>query len=126
VGRWSEDKPVGTGAIFDGDGNLSFAGKIENGMRQGVGISYKVEDGTIFVGKWKDNVPTGKGSEFDGDGNLIYTGMWKDGKRHGFGTEYNKEGKIVFTGEWENDQYLDGVLYQKVAQDNNKKPEIDF
>lgn len=53
VGRWSEDKPVGTGAIFDGDGNLSFAGKIENGMRQGVGISYKVEDGTIFVGKWK-------------------------------------------------------------------------
>ena len=43
VGRWSEDKPVGTGAIFDGDGNLSFAGKIENGMRQGVGISYKVE-----------------------------------------------------------------------------------
>lgn len=126
VGRWSEDKPVGTGAIFDGDGNLSFAGKIENGMRQGVGISYKVEDGTIFVGKWKDNVPTGKGSEFDGDGNLIYTGMWKDGKRHGFGTEYNKEGKIVFTGEWENDQYLDGVLYQKVAQDDNKEPEIDF
>jgi len=126
VGRWSEDKPVGTGAIFDGDGNLSFAGKIENGMRQGVGISYKVEDGTIFVGKWKDNVPTGKGSEFDGDGNLIYTGMWKDGKRHGFGTEYNKEGKIVFTGEWENDQYLDGVLYQKVAQDDNKELEIDF
>lgn len=126
VGRWSEDKPVGTGAIFDGDGNLSFAGKIENGMRQGVGISYKVEDGTIFVGKWKDNVPTGKGSEFDGDGNLIYTGMWKDGKRHGFGTEYNKEGKIVFTGEWENDQYLDGVLYQKVTQDDNKEPEIDF
>ncbi|MFR1213563.1 MAG: hypothetical protein ACLSCV_01185 [Acutalibacteraceae bacterium] len=41
VGRWSEDKPVGTGAIFDGDGNLSFAGRIENGMRQGVGISYK-------------------------------------------------------------------------------------
>lgn len=126
VGRWSEDKPVGTGAIFDGDGNLSFAGRIENGMRQGVGISYKVEDGTIFVGKWKDNVPTGKGSEFDGDGNLIYTGMWKDGKRHGFGTEYNKEGKIVFTGEWENDQYLDGILYQKVAQDDNKEPEIDF
>lgn len=126
VGRWSEDKPVGTGAIFDGDGNLSFAGKIENGIRQGVGISYKVEDGTIFVGKWKDNVPTGKGSEFDGDGNLIYTGMWKDGKRHGFGTEYNKEGKIVFTGEWENDQYLDGVLYQKVTQDDNKEPEIDF
>lgn len=85
-----------------------------------------MEDGTIFVGKWKDNVPTGKGSEFDGDGNLIYTGMWKDGKRHGFGTEYNKEGKIVFTGEWENDQYLDGVLYQKVAQDDNKELEIDF
>ena len=59
-------------------------------------------------------------------GNLIYTGMWKDGKRHGFGTEYNKEGKIVFTGEWENDQYLDGILYQKVTQDDNKKPEIDF
>ena len=98
ISMWADgarDKPVGTGAIFDGDGNLSFAGKIENGMRQGVGISYKVEDGTIFVGKWKDNVPTGKGSEFDGDGNLIYTGMWKDGKRHGFGTEYNKEGKIV-------------------------------
>ena len=126
VGRWSEDKPVGTGAIFDRDGNLSFAGRIENGMRQGVGISYKVEDGTIFVGNWKDNVPTGKGSEFDGDGNLIYTGMWKDGKRHGFGTEYDKEGKIVFTGEWENDKYLDGVLYQKVAQDDLKKPEIDF
>ena len=52
--------------------------------------------------------------------------MWKDGKRHGFGTEYNKEGKIVFTGEWENDQYLDGVLYQKVAQDDNKELEIDF
>lgn len=50
----------------------------------------------------------------------------KDGKRHGFGTEYNKEGKIVFTGEWENDQYLDGVLYQKVTQDDNKESEIDF
>ena len=43
VGRWSEDKPVGTGAIFDEDGNLSFAGRIENGMRQGVG----------FLTKWK-------------------------------------------------------------------------
>ena len=52
--------------------------------------------------------------------------MWKDGKRHGLGTEYNKEGKIVFTGEWENDHYLDGVLYQKVAQDDNKKTEIHF
>ena len=49
------------------------------------------------------------------------TGMWKDGKRHGFGTEYNKEGKIVFTGEWENDQYLDGILYQKVTQDDDRE-----
>lgn len=126
VGKWSGDKPVGTGAIFDGDGNLSFAGRIENGVRQGVGISYKVEDGTIFVGKWKDNIPTGKGSEFDRDGNLIYTGMWKEGKRHGFGTEYDKQGKIVFTGEWENDKYLDGVLYQKVAHDDSKESVIDF
>lgn len=116
VGKWRDDAPAGTGAIFDSDGNLSFAGRIEQGLRQGVGISYHTDDGAIFVGKWKDNIPTGKGSEFDREGNLIYTGMWKDGKRHGFGTEYDKEGNVIFTGEWENDQYADGVLYQKIEQ----------
>lgn len=126
VGKWSEDTPVGTGAIFDSDGNLSFAGRIEHGLRQGAGVSYHADDGAIFVGKWKDNIPTGKGSEFDRDGNLIYTGMWKDGKRHGSGTEYDKEGNVIFTGEWENDQYLDGVLYQKIEQPYEQDTGIDF
>ena len=46
--------PAGPGAVFDGQGNLEFAGRIENGPPPGVGVTYQAEDGTVFVGKWKD------------------------------------------------------------------------
>lgn len=114
VGRWREDQLEGPSAVFDGQGNLEFAGKIENGERQGAGIAYSAEDGTVFVGKWKNNIPTGEGSAFDSDGNLIYSGSWKEGKRHGNGTEFAPDGRVIFKGEWKDDEYLNGVYYQRL------------
>ena len=85
---------------------------MEDGERQGVGVSYNAEDGAVFVGKWKDNIPTGEGSAFDCNGNLLYTGGWKDGRRHGMGTEYSPSGTTVFIGLWEDNRRVRGILYQ--------------
>lgn len=86
VGRWEEDRPSGMGARFDAKGNLLYSGKWEEGRRQGAGITYRAEDGSIFIGQWKDDALTGLGSEFGADGSLLYTGYWKhcrrDGTRH--------------------------------------------
>lgn len=109
MGRWRQGEPEGSG-------------KTESGERQGAGIAYSAEDGTVFVGKWKNNIPTGEGSAFDSDGNLIYTGSWKEGKRHGQGTEFAPDGHVIFQGEWKEDKYLDGVYYQRFGP-SGEKPE---
>lgn len=65
-------KPEGFTTLFDADGNLRYSGKIIDGKKTGVGISYRKAD-TVFVGKWVDGHADGSGSLFDSDGNLIYT-----------------------------------------------------
>ena len=113
IAKWKEGAPGEFVSLFDKEGNLRYGGRIEDGKKQGAGVSYNAADGTVFVGKWQDGQPTGIGSAFDREGNLAYYGAWKDGKRHGHGTEFDSAGAIVFDGEWRDGKYYNGILYQK-------------
>ncbi len=129
VAKWENGQPGGFVSLFDKDGNLRYGGRIENGKKQGAGVSFNQDDGTIFVGKWEDGKPTGLGSAFDREGNLLYYGGWHDGKRSGHGTEFDKNGGIVFDGEWKDGKYHNGILYQKLEQQDaagNEEPQWDM
>lgn len=113
IAKWENGKPGSFVSLFDKDGNLRYGGHMVDGKKQGAGVSFRQDDGTIFVGKWENGEPLGLGSSFDKDGNLLYYGEWKDGKRNGHGTEFDPSGAIIFDGEWKDDQYHNGILYQK-------------
>ena len=113
MANWTENKPDSFVSLFDTKGNLQYSGTIQDGKKNGIGISYRLEDGSVFVGKWEKGQPTGFGSVFDTHGHLIYTGMWKDGRRNGTGSEFNQDGEVVFTGEWKDDKHYNGVLYKR-------------
>ena len=117
IAQWKDGAPQEFVSLFDKDGNLRYGGRIQDGKKQGPGVSYNTADGTVFVGKWLDGQPTGIGSAFDKEGNLVYYGEWKNGKRHGHGTEFDSTGAIVFDGEWKDGNYFNGVLYQKRGQE---------
>ena len=123
MARWKNGSPEEFVSLFDKDGNLRYGGRIENGKKQGAGVSYNGTDGTVFVGKWLDGQPTGIGSAFDREGNLVYYGAWKDGLRCGRGTEFDKTGAIVFDGEWKDGKYYNGILYQKRDQEDSPAEE---
>lgn len=118
IAKWQNGQPGGVVSLFDSEGNLRFGGRIVNGKKEGAGVSINQADGTVFVGKWENGQPTGLGSSFDCDGNLLYYGGWKDGKREGHGTEFDPNGGIVFDGEWKDGKYHNGILYQKLPQED--------
>ena len=104
-------------SLFDREGSLRYGGRIVGGKKEGAGVSISSADGSVLVTKWRGGQNTGLASAFDPEGNLLYYGSWKNGKRHGHGTEFDKNGGIVFDGEWRDDQYYNGILYQKPAED---------
>ena len=53
MGKWIENKPFGTGARFDSDGNFLDVCGYENGVRNGTGISFD-EEGRILIRKWEN------------------------------------------------------------------------
>lgn len=118
IAKWQNGQPGGIVSLFDSEGSLRFGGRIVNGKKEGAGVSINQADGTVFVGKWENGQPTGLGSSFDRDGNLLYYGNWRDGKRDGHGTEFDQSGAIVFDGEWKDGKYHNGILYQKLRQDD--------
>ncbi len=113
VSRWTDGRPGKVVSLFDKGGSLRFGGRIENGKKHGAGVSISAVDGSVLVSKWDQGENTGLASAFDPEGNLLYYGSWKDGKRHGHGTEFDRSGGIVFDGEWRDDQYFNGILYQR-------------
>lgn len=117
ISRWTEGRPGQQVSLFDKEGSLRFGGRIVNGKKEGAGVSISSVDGSVLVTKWAGGQNTGLASAFDPEGNLLYYGSWKNGKRHGHGTEFDKNGGIVFDGEWRDDQYFNGILYQKPAEE---------
>ena len=117
VSRWVQGRPGQQVSLFDKEGSLRFGGRIVNGKKEGAGVSVNSADGSVMVTKWAGGQNTGLASAFDPEGNLLYYGSWKNGMRHGHGTEFDKNGAIVFDGEWRDDQYFNGILYQKPADD---------
>ena len=83
IAKWKEGAPGEFVSLFDKEGNLRYGGRIEDGKKQGAGVSYNAADGTVFVGKWQDGQPT------------------------------DSAGAIVFDGEWRDGKYYNGILYQK-------------
>lgn len=138
AGNWKDDKKNGLGVSFrpsdgsvhianwengsvgenvtlvDGKGNLLYSGNMTDGKKNGVGISKNKETGYTYIGEFVDGKSNGIGSLFDENGRLIYNGSWADGKKNGQGTEFDAAGNIVYSGEWLNNEYHNGILYQKI------------
>lgn len=117
VSGWKDGQPEGLVTLFDSEGNLRYSGRMENGKKEGAGVAVSGKDGTVFVGQWAGGEATGLGSAFDREGRLLYYGGWQDGKRHGRGTEFDINGGVVFDGEFKDGKYYNGVLYQKLQNE---------
>ncbi|MFZ4536740.1 hypothetical protein [Propionivibrio sp.] len=91
--------PSGQGAI-EWDNGDRFEGRLENGLRHGIGTFTSKTSGFRYEGDWLANKQNGKGkTTFDvGD---AYEGEMKDGEFHGQGTYTSKNG-IRYEGSWKN------------------------
>ncbi len=138
AGNWKDDKKNGVGVSFrpsdgsvhianwdkgsvsenitlvDGNGNLLYSGNMTDGKKNGVGISKNKETGYTYIGEFVDGKSNGIGSLFDENGRLIYNGSWSGGMKNGQGTEFDAAGNIVYSGEWLDNEYHNGILYQKI------------
>jgi hypothetical protein len=92
--------------IPHGDGNFTFtngdtyAGKYQNGKKDGVGVYTQVVDDSIYFGQFKDDKKHGIGRFFYKD-NFSYHGDYEEDKRSGFGTLYMPNNE-VYVGEMKN------------------------
>ena len=96
---------------------ITFEGRVENGLKNGFGITFDNYGEKIFEGEFLNGKEwNGKGKEYEyykynnGKYNLIYEGEFKNGKRHGKGKEYFYFNKILFEGEYLNGQRWNGKL----------------
>lgn len=79
-----------------------YIGNVENGERNGHGISADFDGEESYKGEWKNNKYHGKGTLFNGIDDIIYEGEWKNGMKDGYGTFYDDYEKYV--GEFKDDK----------------------
>ncbi len=114
IANWENGKPSENITLIDGKGNLLYSGIMQDGKKNGVGVSRNNETGYTYIGEFADGKSNGIGSLFDENGRLIYNGSWANGMKNGHGTEFDAAGNIVYSGEWVDNEYHNGILYQKI------------
>ena len=87
----------GTGKIkLYEDGRLFFEGEHINGIRNGKGKIYDINNMLIFEGEYVNGEPNGFFKEYDFfSGKLIFEGKYLNGKKNGKGKEYNHIGNLI-------------------------------
>ena len=92
--------------------NLSFAGRLENGVKTGRGTEYHENGVAAFEGTFADGLYTGEGTLRDEAGNVLYEGAFQGGLYEGTGRLY-ADNALVYEGEFAQGLYDgEGKLYE--------------
>lgn len=92
--------------------NLSFAGRLENGVKTGRGTEYHENGVAAFEGTFADGLYTGEGTLRDEAGNVLYEGGFQGGLYEGTGRLY-VDNALVYEGEFAQGLYDgEGKLYE--------------
>lgn len=92
--------------------NLSFAGRLENGVKTGRGTEYHENGVAAFEGTFADGLYTGEGTLRDEEGNVLYEGAFQGGLYDGTGRLY-ADNALVYEGEFAQGLYDgEGKLYE--------------
>ncbi len=112
-----EGESVGSGKLFDIDGNLVYEGNFTDSMFNGTGTSFYPTGITQYEGNFVDNLYQGTGAYYHPTGSLSYEGAYVGGLRHGIGTLYNAAGAEIFTGNFQKDALVYSEFLAKAAAD---------
>lgn len=82
------------------DGNLLFAGYMEEGRINGQGTLYDYEGNKIYQGNFLMEMYEGKGETFYSDGQTCYKGEFAANKYEGKGILYYRNGQVQYEGQF--------------------------
>lgn len=136
-GEWKADVPHGKGRLLY-KGELFFEGDFNNGVIEGKGIMYDLDDiKSYYEGDFRNNrfhgsgitvysdrsyhkgaylngMREGKGQLFNADGSKLYNGDFSGDAIHGEGTYYFEEPGAYYTGSFIDGYFWgEGKLYQQ-------------
>lgn len=101
-GDKKDGKPHGEGRLLH-NGSLFYEGEFKNGVIEGKGIMYDLEDrSSYYEGEFKNNRYQGEGKIVYSDG-TYYVGPFADGMREGTGKLLNADGSLLYTGAFSGD-----------------------
>lgn len=101
-GAEKDGKPNGQGRLLH-DGKLFYEGEFKNGVIEGIGKMYDLEDrNSYYEGEFKNNRFQGEGKTVYSDGNY-YIGPYVDGMREGTGKLLSADGSLIYTGSFRGD-----------------------
>ncbi len=115
AGRLEEGMKQGEGRLYDQNGTIVYEGQFRDGARSGSGKEYR-NGVLVYEGQFEAGLYNGRGKSFENE-YLSYEGQYEDGLRSGNGTAY-QDGVRVYEGQFADDLYeghgklyRDGVLY---------------
>lgn len=98
AGRLENGVLQGVGEEYDENGLISYEGPFLDGQRSGEGVAY--EDGVLaYEGQFSGGLYEGRGRLYD-DGILSYEGSFEAGKASGDGTAYHQNGQVSYRGQF--------------------------
>ncbi|OUS76038.1 hypothetical protein B1748_14600 [Paenibacillus sp. MY03] len=101
-GDQKDGVPNGKGRLLY-KGTLFYEGDFNNGIVEGNGIMYDVEDTTSYYdGPFLNNRPQGEGKMVYSGGSY-YEGSFVDGMREGIGKWFNADGSLRYNGQFKRD-----------------------
>ena len=103
--------PNGRGNLYNMDNILIFSGRFKDGKKIGFGTEYFNNTKIKYKGNFYDNKYDGLGILFYFEGSY-YKGEFKNGLRHGKGALYDERKKLVYNGFFENGDYIGTSPYR--------------
>lgn len=79
-----------------------YSGRLENGLRQGMGKTESADGLTLYQGEYKDDLRDGFGIHFYPSGAVSYVGMFREDRREGLGVSFREEDHALHVARWEN------------------------
>ncbi len=83
--------------LTDGEGQMIWRGRLENGRREGYGTEYDSSGQILYEGTYEKNKRSGQGILYEKDGNIRYMGGFLMGRYDGEGKLY-QDGKLIYSG----------------------------
>ncbi|GEM_PF-2366607 len=106
---------TGKARVLTEEGNLLYAGELQNGRITGEGNLYDLDGNLVYRGEFQQEEYHGSGQRYDRQRELIYEGEFADNHYHGEG-KLHEDGALVYEGAFQNGIFHgEGRLYEQEA-----------